>query len=75
MKRTVFYLVCLCWVLTSNAQDSTAAKTENISVGKTYVYKTDSLYFGKPNLLHNISHVPSNVWQIGIPNQITGKKL
>lgn len=31
---------------------------------KQYVFKKDTLYFGKPNLLRNISHVPSNMWQI-----------
>ena len=64
MKEGVFYFVCLCWALNSTAQDSTAVKTENIFVGKTYIYKTDSLYFGKPNMLRNISHVPSNMLQI-----------
>ena len=75
MKRTVFYFVCLCWSFTSPAQDSIAPKNENISIGKTYIYKTDSLYFGKPNLLHNISHVPSNLWQIEISIQIAENKL
>ena len=64
MKGTVIYFVCLCWTLTSTAQDSTAVKVENISRGRTFIYKNDTLYFGKLNMLPNISHVPSNIWQI-----------
>ncbi|HQW84773.1 MAG TPA: phosphatase PAP2 family protein [Ferruginibacter sp.] len=64
MKVAVLYFVCLCYALTSDAQDSVAVKNENVAVGKTYIYKADTLYFGKPNMLRNISQVPSNMWQI-----------
>lgn len=64
MKGVVFYFVCLFCTLTSTAQDSTAFKTKKIAIGRTYIYKADTLYFGKPNMLRNISHVPSNMWQI-----------
>ena len=63
MKSAIFYFVCLC-SLNSTAQDSAAIKVQGIPSGKAYIYKNDTLYFGKPNILNNISHVPLNMWQI-----------
>lgn len=64
MKRAAIYFLCLCCTLTTTAQDSTAVKVQNIPASRAYIYKTDTLYFGKPNMFRNISHVPSNMWQI-----------
>ena len=59
IKITVIYFVCLCFTTTATAQ----VKMENIS-DRMYIYKTDTLYFSKPNILRNISHTPINIWQI-----------
>lgn len=64
MKEAVFSFLCLCWALTAMGQDSATGEEANAAAGKTFIYKTDTLYFGKPNMLRNIGLVPSDIWQI-----------
>ncbi|MEO6931723.1 MAG: phosphatase PAP2 family protein [Chitinophagaceae bacterium] len=64
MKNVVICFICLCRALTSTAQDSTSAHNEKLPQFAAFVYKRDTLSFGKPNILRNISHVPSNIWGI-----------
>ncbi len=64
MKWVLGFIILMFSAFNLMAQDTTIVKVENIATGRTYIYKNDTLYFGKPNILRNISYVPSNMWQI-----------
>jgi hypothetical protein len=64
MKALIFLLVFLFTVASESAQDSICIMNTRLSIRQIFIYKKDTLYFGKPKLLHNISHVPSDLWQI-----------
>jgi PAP2 superfamily len=64
MKVVIFILTSLLIIVAVSAQDSISVKNIKPAVGQTFIYKKDTLYFGKPKLLHTISHVPSDIWQI-----------
>ena len=64
MKWVLGFIILMFSAFNLMAQDTAIVKVENIATGRTYIYKKDTLYFGKPNILRNISYVPSNMWQI-----------
>lgn len=48
----------------ANAQDTIPQNQVVVSYEKCYVFKNDSLWCGKPNLIRSIGNVPSDLWQI-----------
>ena len=64
MKWVLGFIILMFSAFNLMAQDTAIVKVENIATGRTYIYKKDTLYFGKPNILRNIRYVPSNMWQI-----------
>lgn len=64
MRETIIFLLSLFIVSVSQSQDSISTKNEKPVTEKVFIYKKDSLWFGKPDLLRNIGHVPSDIWQI-----------
>lgn len=58
---------CICLVISisiTKAQDIILQNQGSVSYAKCYVYKKDTVWFGKPNLLHSVGNVPSDLWQI-----------
>jgi len=64
MKWVLGFIILIFSAFNLMAQDTAIVKVENIATDRTYIHKKDTLYFGKPNILRNISYVPSNMWQI-----------
>jgi membrane-associated phospholipid phosphatase len=64
MRKPIFILMSLFVVASASAQDSISVKNIKHAIGQTFIYKKDTLYFGKPRILNNIAHVPASMWQI-----------
>lgn len=63
MKLTsIVLLLLLSSPITSFSQEQ--EKEKQPVEFKQYSFKNDTLYFSKPNLLHNISKVPDDLWNI-----------
>jgi len=64
-KRNLFLIyLSLFHVLLLQAQDSSNINSFKAVPEKVFIYKKDTLLFEKPNLLRNLSYVPSDIWQI-----------
>lgn len=46
------------------AQDRISFNKQSLLLQQTFIYKKDSLVFGKPNLLRSIGYVPADIWKI-----------
>ena len=64
MKVAASLLVFSITISNTTAQDSIKPYNKNPLTNRVFIYKSDTLHFNKPDLLKNMGHVPSGLWQI-----------